>query len=241
MTLLRRARDLLRPLQHTPLHPQWLLGGNGATAEWAEARARGRVLDVGCADRWISSRLPAGTQYVSLDYPMTGGALYKARPDVFGDAGRLPFADASMDTVLLLEVLEHLRHPAQALSEIARVLRPGGILLLTLPFLYPVHDAPHDYQRYTVHGLQREIEAAGLVEVEPSPTLGSIETAGLLFNLALAGMAGEAISRRSPGIVLFPLVAVAIPAINIASWLLGRLLPSWPELTAGYRLTAVRP
>lgn len=241
MTSLRRVPGLLRPLQRTPLHPQWLLRGNAATAEWVEARARGRILDVGCADRWISSRLPAGTEYLSLDYPMTGVGLYKAMPDVFGDASRLPFADASMDTVLLLEVLEHLRHPAQALSEIARVLRPGGILLLTLPFLYPVHDAPQDYQRYTVHGLQREIEAAGLVEVEPSPTLGSVETGGLLFNLALAGMAGEAIGRRSPGIVLVPLMAAVIPAINIASWLLGRLLPSWPALTAGYRLRAVRP
>lgn len=241
MPLLRRIRGWFSLLRHTPLHPQWLLGNNRATAYWVSQRASGRVLDIGCADRWIARHLALDVQYFSLDYPPTGRALYEAKPDVFGDATRLPFADASVDTVLLLEVLEHLHCPADSLSEIARVLRPGGVLLLTLPFLYPVHDAPYDYQRYTAHGMKRELEMAGLSTCEITPAHGSAESAGVLFNLALGGMAVEAIARRSPSVVLVPLVMISIAVINLTCWLLGKLLPRWPAFTAGYRVIAIRP
>ncbi|MCK9488484.1 MAG: class I SAM-dependent methyltransferase [Xanthomonadales bacterium] len=234
-------RRRLESLRRTPLHPQWLLGDNTPTLEWVREHAKGRVLDIGCADRWIEPHLPKGCDYIGLDHLATGGLLYGARPDIFADASRLPLADASIDTVLLLEVLEHLRHPAQALSEIARVLRPGGQLLLTMPFLYPVHDAPHDYQRYTCHGLAREMEAAGLVADSPTANLGSIQTAGLLLNLALGGTASRAIADKHVSAVLLPLIVVAIPAINLTCWLLGKVLPSWPALTAGYCAKATRP
>ena len=236
-----KIRAGFRMLRRTPLHPQWLLGSKNQTGLWVRQHASGLVLDIGCADRWLTSYLSSATDYIALDYPVTGGFLYSAQPDIFADAARLPLASASVDTVLLLEVLEHLQHPARALSEIARVLRPGGKLLLSLPFLYPVHDAPHDYQRYTCHGLVRELEAAGLSTEVPSPNLGSAESAGLIFNLALGGMASKAIAGKKPSILLLPLVAIAIPVLNIASWLLGKVLPEWPALTAGYRVVAFRP
>ena len=235
-----RLRQLLQPLRRTPLHPQWLLDGNSRIKDWACKHAQGRVLDIGCADRWIEQYLPESSQYIGLDYPATGRSLYGARPDVFADASRLPLPDASIDTVLLLEVLEHLRHPARALAEIARVLRPGGKLLLTMPFMYPIHDAPHDYQRYTCHGLTREMEAAGLAANEPSATLGSVETAALLVSLALGGMASRAIADKHISVVLLPLIIVAIPTVNLAGWCLGRVLPDWPALTVGYQIMAAK-
>src|SRR5262249_32402332 len=66
----------------------------------------------------------------------------------------LPFADATFERVLCVEVLEHLHDPALAVAEMRRVLAPGGLLLLTTRFAYPLHDEPHDYFRYTVHGLR---------------------------------------------------------------------------------------
>ncbi len=234
-------RRWLAWLRRTPLHPQWLLGGNGSTIEWIREHAKGRVLDVGCADRWAEPHLPKDCTYIGLDYPTTGGLLYGAHPDIFADASNLPLPDASVDTVLLLEVLEHLRHPGQALSEVARVLRPGGQLILTMPFLYPIHDAPHDYQRYTHHGLLREVEITGLISDQPEPSLGSVESAGLLLNLALGGMASRAIAGKHFSLVLLPLIAVTIPVVNTTCWLLGQLLPDWPALTAGYRIKATKP
>ena len=231
-------RKIANYLRRTPLHPQWLLGSNERTARWVVQSARGRILDIGCADRWIERRLPHGSDYIGLDYLATGKYMYGARPDLFADASQLPLADASVDTVVILEVMEHLRRPREALQEIARVLRPQGCLLLTMPFLYPVHDAPHDYQRLTLHGLVRDVEAAGLRVDALTPALGSAETAGLIACLAVGGMALVAIQRRSVALVLVPLALAAIPVINVFAWLGARLLPSWDALTAGYRLAA---
>lgn len=75
----------------------------------------------------------------------------------------LPFADASFDTVVLTDVLEHLAYPDRLMGEIARVLRPGGSLVLGVPFLYPLHEQPHDHQRYSEHRLRLFCDDHGLV------------------------------------------------------------------------------
>lgn len=235
--ILKRATSWVRS---TPLHPQWLLVGNSDTGRWIAGHARGRTLDIGCADRWIERWLPRDAQYVGLDYYLTGKHLYHARPDVFGDAGLLPFADESVDTVLILEVVEHLRQPQDALREISRILRPEGDLLLSIPFLYPVHDAPHDYQRLTVHGIVRDVEASGMRVESITPVLGSIESAGLLACLSAGGTIMRLLETRSPLLVLAPIVLLLIPLINVASWLSGRIFPSWDALTVGYRLHATK-
>lgn len=231
-------RRVARHLRRTPLHPQWLLGGNDAAGCWIAESAKGRILDIGCADRWIERRLPHGSDYIGLDYLVTGKLMYGARPDIFADASQLPLADGSVDTVVILEVMEHLRQPREALQEIARVLRPNGRLLLSMPFLYPIHDAPHDYQRWTTHGLVRDIEAVGMRVDTLTPSLGSSETAGLIACLTMGGMAMRAVQKRSIAILLLPFVLAAIPIVNLLAWLGGRLMPSWGAVTAGYRLTA---
>jgi len=236
-----RLQRLAFLVRATPLHPQWLLGRGNALAGSLRELAPGRMLDIGCADRWVQRMLPLGVEYIALDFPTTGGAMYGSRPDLFADASRLPLADASFDAVVMLEVLEHLRHPRQALAEAARVLRPGGRLLLSMPFLYPIHDAPHDYQRLTVHGMIRDVEAAGFRLDRCEASLGSAQTGGLIACLALGGMGLEAVRRRSPAMLLLPLVAVAILVLNLAAWLAARVLPTWPALTAGYAVEATRP
>lgn len=235
------ARRVLKALRRTPLHPQWLLGNNRATRAELGRIGDGAVLDIGCADRWVERTLAPACRYIAIDYPETGQKMYHARPDVFADASKLPFGDLSIASVVMLEVLEHLRHPALALQEIARVLQPRGRLYLTVPFLYPVHDAPHDYQRYTAHGLVREVEAVGLQVEHLRPNLGAAETAGLMACLAMAGMALEALRRRSPALLLLPVLAAGIPITNLVAWTSARLLPSWPALTAGYLLVASKP
>ncbi|MBS0461884.1 MAG: class I SAM-dependent methyltransferase, partial [Proteobacteria bacterium] len=143
-------RNWLAPLRRTVLHPQWFAFREECeTRCWVGALAQGLVLDIGCADGWAKQALSGQCQYVGLDYPTTAQGIYGTRPDVFADGARLPFVDDSFDSVLLLEVLEHVAQPGAVLTEIRRVLKPGGVLLPSMPFLYPLHDAPHDYQRYT--------------------------------------------------------------------------------------------
>lgn len=236
-----KFRRLLRPLHLTPLHPQWLLGGRADAMRWLQANASGDVLDIGCADRWAEAAISPRCRYLGLDSVVTGASRYRARPEVFADAGYLPFRDQCFDTVLLLEVAEHLAEPRRAMASIARVLRPGGVLLLTMPFLYPIHDAPFDYQRYTAHGLTREMESGGLRIEALQPSLGSAETAGLLMCLSLTGMCATALQRRHFGLLLAPFAIAAIPCINLLAWCAGKLLPSWNALSVGYRVVARKP
>jgi SAM-dependent methyltransferase len=226
-------------LKRTPLHPQWLLGSSKETAQWVIEHATGQVLDIGSADRWIESHLTHIKRYVALDYPATGSVLYGAQPCLFGNASRLPLCDESFDTVILLEVLEHLEEPQKALAEIRRVLKPGGTLILTIPFLYPVHDAPFDFQRYTRFGLERELKASGFHIEELENTLSSSESAGLIAALALSGAVVESLQQRRPGLLIAPLLIGLVPIINLTAWLLGRVTPAWSNLSAGLRSRAI--
>ncbi len=74
--------------------------------------------------------------------------------DVVGDARHMPFSDASIDVVLITQVLEHIPEPITVISEIRRVLKPGGTLLLSVPSIFPQHGSPGDYWRYMPQGLQ---------------------------------------------------------------------------------------
>lgn len=238
---LQGFRRALAGLRRTPLHPQWLVDAPAVVVRWMAPELRGTVLDIGCGDRWVEKHLPEGVFYVGLDSIATGATLYRSRPEVLSDAGALPFHDGTFDVVLLLEVLEHLAQPQVALREIARVLKPDGTLLLTMPFLYPVHDAPHDDQRYTPHGLEREIAAAGLRLERLEPTRHALASAGLLTALALAGSVVRALERRDARLLLAPLAIAAVPVVDVTAWLGARLLPDWTALTTGFRVVAEKP
>jgi SAM-dependent methyltransferase len=113
---------------------------------------RGRALDVGSGWRafgWNALRMDIEPGF---------------KPDVVGDAERLGFRDASFDTIMVLDVLEHLRRPFLAVDEIVRVLKPGGTLYLTVPFCYPRHGV--EYYRFTELGL-RDMLAGLDVDVVP--------------------------------------------------------------------------
>src|SRR5690606_31117154 len=90
-------------------------------------------------------------------------------------------------TVLLSDVIEHLPRPAFTFGEAARVLRPGGHLVLNTPFLYPLHEEPWDYQRITRHGLDRLAREAGMEPVVLVETGGGLDViADMLGKLASA-------------------------------------------------------
>lgn len=96
--------------------------------------------------------------------------------DVVADLTALPLDDDTFDVVLCTEVLEHVGEPQAALGEIARVLRPGGRLLLTVPFVMELHEEPHDYFRYTPHALRRLLTDSGFEAIEVRPLTGWYST-----------------------------------------------------------------
>lgn len=121
----------------------------------------GRLLDVGCGRmpyRAEIERSTRVTEYVGLDIASTLGYDQTLRPDVTWDGVTMPFSDASFDCAVATEVFEHVPDLGVLLSEVHRVLRPGGVLFFTTPFLWPYHDTPHDMQRWTSFGLVRQLQ-----------------------------------------------------------------------------------
>jgi SAM-dependent methyltransferase len=136
---------------------------NGLLSRGVEDLAAGlagaRVIDVGCGVQPYRSLLAGFGHYVGFDSPLRPDSA--ANADVFGDAVALPFADGCADAVLCTEVMEHVPEPAAMLSEIRRVLRTGGHLVITVPFTWHIHDEPHDYWRFTEFGLRLALERGG--------------------------------------------------------------------------------
>ena len=133
------------------------------------------------AERWI---------YVNL--------ARESGPDVVADAGAVPLRSASADCVICTEVLEHLVDPAACVHEAHRLLRPGGVIIASVPFLYPVHGDPSDYQRYTADGLRRLF--APFTTVTIAGMGGFPGTLGMLLELGVSGVGvsglGSRIGRR---------------------------------------------
>ncbi len=135
------------------------------------AYARGDCLDAGSGRSPYKRLLAArGQSVLSIDIEDRSGQL-----DLIADVQNLhALHDDSFDTVLCSQVLEHVPRPWDALAEMARVLRPGGRLLLTVPHLSMIHEAPHDYFRYTRYGLRSLCQRAGLAVESVEPTGGLI-------------------------------------------------------------------
>lgn len=149
-------------------------------------RAGPRILDIGTPRRFAKELAPyeslfAGTEYIAAGYqPELGHGAYNC--DRHEDVESMTFGDGTFDGVICLEVLEHVKRPWNAAAELIRVLRPGGALLLTTPFLYPYHgkggaSQSHgeypDLWRLTHQGLSQLF--ADLREREIVPLDGPIE------------------------------------------------------------------
>jgi len=134
--------------------------------------AKGRLIDIGCGDMPFKRHLTDSvTRYESLDRESrTEGVTY------IGDAMDMHMvSDESYDTAICFEVLEHVPNPFKAVSEIKRILKIEGILLLSVPHMWIIHEAPHDYLRFTNFGLKYILE-------ENQFEVISIEAVGGLFS-----------------------------------------------------------
>lgn len=129
------------------------------------------VLDAGAGELRFSS-LFTKQRYVAVDLAVGDAAWDYSHLDVLGDLERLPLAADSFDAALSIVTLEHVRRPHLVMEELARVLRPGGRLLIVVPHEWEVHQAPHDYFRYTRYGLDHLLTSAGLVVRRLDPVGG---------------------------------------------------------------------
>lgn len=214
-------------LQNTPLHPQWFAFFREERNLRATCRdLDGVVLDIGCAEAKPKRHLPAGARYVGVDYFSTATEWYGTRPDLYADAQNLPLNDESVDHSLLLDVLEHIPDPDRCLGELHRTLKRGGTLTIQVPFLYPVHDAPLDFHRWTRFALHRACQRHGF-DVRSERSIGHpLETAALNANIALTKTVLNWARQKNPLLVLGLMLPVLLPLTNIAAWVLAKLGPA---------------
>ncbi len=90
----------------------------------------------------------------------------KRKPHVIGSAYDLPFKDGEVEAVLSTDVFEHLKDPVKAVAEMKRVLKKGGTVIFATRFIFPIHDSPNDFWRFTKYGLRELFKDFDIVELE---------------------------------------------------------------------------
>lgn len=191
----------------------------------------GRVLDVGGGqffgaareqgarfERWVTLEVAA------RDLP---ARQHPAQHGVVGDGCRLPFASASFDTALSVQVLEHVFEPIRMVAELGRVLKPGGKAILLIPQTSTTHLAPHYHGNFSRYWIRTALERAGLEVVVHAP-LGGVwsSMASHLFYFFLQagrvkGMSDAEVKRGALFYLLFPFMVlwalVALPVCLVFS------------------------
>lgn len=179
------------------------------------------VLDVGCGDRPYQS-LFAKARYVGIDIADSGRDKSLKRPDIFYDGKVIPFDDGEVDIVLFTQVLEHVAGSSKILSEISRVLRSRGKLILTVPFVYPEHEMPHDFYRYTNMGISAVLLDHNFLVEYSIKDSGPFQTLAVLLNLTLLDLVGSLKSRN----VLRLLRYFLFMPIQLLALILDKVIPS---------------
>jgi SAM-dependent methyltransferase len=165
-----------------------------------------RVLDAG-AGEGKHARYFARQAYCAVDLGIGDPSWDYGRLDALADLAALPFPANCFEACVNVVTLEHVREPASVIREIARTLAPGGRLLLVVPQEWEVHQSPHDYFRYTEHGLRYLLESAGLDSIEIAPVGGLFRLLGRRLLNALQYCRGMwflpgALFLVPPGLVL---------------------------------------
>jgi SAM-dependent methyltransferase len=224
----------------------------------AAPRARGRLLDVGCGDKPYEHIFrPYVSEYIGIEhegtFSDTSAERRERKPDYLYDGKRLPFEDRSFDTVLSVQVLEHTPDPGALVREMSRVLKDDGVLILTAPFEFRLHEEPNDFFRYTPHGLKQLCAAAGL-EVIYTEQQGNLTTVighklngFLALRVARLQSLGQALGKMGhesddvPSLRWWtmPVVAPMMTGIAIGARLFERALHD-PQNALGFLIVATR-
>lgn len=225
----RTAIDRLpRPLRRYLLHFETAIS-DAVDAFAAVLPEKARLLDAGAGECAYKDRF-ARQRYTGVDLGIGDTQWNYGHLDAVADLTALPFRCGTFDAAVNIVTLEHVREPAVVLSELNRVLAPGGRLLLVVPHEWEEHQQPHDYFRYTRYGTEYLLERAGFADIEIQPAGGFFR---LLSRRLLNGL------QFFPGVFFLLAVPFLVPPALVLP-LLDRL-DQRQNFTLGYICTARKP
>jgi SAM-dependent methyltransferase len=214
-------------LSRTPFHAGfWVRTRIDKAVRLAAESAYGTLLDVGCGSKpYLSLFAPIVDIYIGLEYSPESG-YRENRADLCADAAALPLADETIDTILCTEVMEHVPNPERTIAEFARVLRRGGVVITTAPFVYPIHDK-YDFFRYSPDGLKAIMERYGLTVEKVKPLSGTAVTLAAMFNQYWYDIGFIWTKWLYPfGIIIRPLLWLLCFIVNVLGGIFETILPS---------------
>ena len=186
-------------------------------------RITGKTLDVGCGQKPYEHFFVT-SEYVGIEIDTAENRLIK-KADYYYDGVTFPFENGDFDSVICNQVLEHVFNPHQFLTEISRIIKNGGHLLLTVPFIWDEHEQPNDYARYTSFGLRHLLKLHGFELIENKKTQSD---ASLFFQLINAYLYKVTATRSLYLNILLTMLLMS--PFNILGALLSRIFPSNQDL-----------
>lgn len=197
----------------------------------------GDLYDLGCGTRpYEEFFLKHAKSYTGVDWSDT---LHSLTADVIADLNvGVPAEDACADTIVSLSVMEHLHTPQVFLAESYRLLRPNGKMILQVPFQWHIHEAPHDYYRYTPFALKHMFGQAGFENVEVHASSGFFTTIFIKCNYFSRKLI------RGPKILRWitrSLLSIFWYSNQKLAPLMDRFDRNWSEEAQGYWVLAQKP
>lgn len=180
----------------------------------------GRLLDFGCGSKPYKTLLQV-SEYIGVDIETSGHDHSKEQIDVYYNGKDLPFEDESFDSIFSSEVFEHLFNLPEILDELHRVLKTGGNMLITVPFVWDEHEIPYDYARYTSFGMQHLLENHGFQIIHSRKTTNYVAT---IFQMWAAYIYQHIFPKSKVlRIALTPLFITPITVLGLlVSWVLPK-------------------
>ncbi|MCF1194936.1 class I SAM-dependent methyltransferase [Mangrovimonas futianensis] len=169
----------------------------------------GDLLDIGCGKMPYRNYILKNSKvenYVGLDLETALVYDDQVKPDVYWNGITMPFEDNSFDCAFGTEVLEHCPEPEVVLKEVYRVLKPEGVFFFTVPFLWNLHEVPHDEYRYTPFSLDRHLKSSGFADITLKATGGWHASMALMLGLWVKRSSMSSRKRIILSRVLKPLI-----------------------------------
>ncbi|MDD5112653.1 MAG: methyltransferase domain-containing protein [Methylobacter sp.] len=195
---------------------------------------KGTLYDLGAGESpYKNFFLQHVQQYIAVDWV---GSFHATQADIAADLNQpLPIESEVADTIISLSVMEHLCEPQTMLNEANRILKPGGRIILQIPWQWWIHEAPYDFFRYTPYGLKYLLEKANFVDIVIEPQAGFFTTLVLKWNYFTNRFV------RGPKTLRWVIKSCLLPFWYLgqkSAPILDKLDHNWELETSGYFVTA---